>query len=79
MFDNFWRDFFLLVIGFIAFCMVIVASVSIALNISKSKDYQVVSMAEDLGCTYIEQSTRNPDNFYIDCGDDEIRIIKVEK
>ena len=40
---------------------------------------QVVAVAEDLGCTFIEQSYQNPENFYIDCGDDEIRIIKLEK
>lgn len=40
---------------------------------------QVVAAAEDLGCTYIEQSYYNPENFYIDCGDDNIRIIKLEK
>ena len=39
----------------------------------------VVAVAEDLGCTFIEQSYRNPENFYIDCGDDEIRIITLEK
>lgn len=40
---------------------------------------QVVTAAEDLGCTYIEQSYYHPENFYIDCGDDNIRIIKLEK
>ena len=40
---------------------------------------QVHTAAEDLGCTYIEQSYKNPNNFYIDCGDDQIRIIKLEK
>lgn len=39
----------------------------------------VIAAAEDLGCTYIEQSYHHPENFYIDCGNDEIRIIKVEK
>ena len=39
---------------------------------------QVVAVAEDLGCTYIEQSYHHPENFYIDCGDDNIRIIKLE-
>jgi hypothetical protein len=36
------------------------------------------AVAEDLGCTFIEQSYQNPNNFYIDCGDDDIRILKVE-
>jgi uncharacterized Zn-finger protein len=36
---------------------------------------QVVTAAEDLGCTFIEQSYYHPENFYIDCGNDEIRII----
>ena len=40
---------------------------------------RVVTAAEDLGCTYIEQSYYHPENFYIDCGDDNIRIIKLEK
>lgn len=40
---------------------------------------QVVAVAEDLGCTVIEQSYHHPENFYIDCGDDNIRIINVEK
>ena len=39
---------------------------------------KVVAAAEDLGCTYIEQSYHHPENFYIDCGDDQIRIIKLE-
>ena len=39
---------------------------------------RVVAVAEDLGCTYIEQSYYHPENFYIDCGDDNIRIIKME-
>lgn len=39
----------------------------------------VVAVAEDLGCTFIEQSYHNPENYYIDCGDDNIRIITVEK
>ena len=39
----------------------------------------VIAAAEDLGCTYIEQSYHHPENYYIDCGNDEIRIIKVEK
>jgi len=38
---------------------------------------QVVAAAEDMGCKFIEQSYYHPENFYIDCGDDEIRIIKV--
>ena len=40
---------------------------------------QVVAVAEDLGCTFIEQSYHHPENYYIDCGDDEIRIINLEK
>jgi hypothetical protein len=36
---------------------------------------QVVTAAEDLGCTFIEQSYYHPENFYVDCGNDEIRII----
>ena len=40
---------------------------------------QVRIASDDLGCTYIEQSNKNPNNFYIDCGDDQIRIIKIEK
>ncbi len=40
---------------------------------------QVVAAAEDLGCTFIEQSYYHPENFYINCGDDNIRIIKLEK
>jgi uncharacterized Zn-finger protein len=40
---------------------------------------QVVTAAEDLGCTFIEQSYYHPENFYIDCGNDNIRIIKLEK
>jgi uncharacterized membrane protein len=36
---------------------------------------KVVEVAEDLGCTFIEQSYYHPENFYIDCGNDEIRII----
>jgi len=39
---------------------------------------QVTAVAEDLGCKVIEQSYRHPENFYIDCGDDNIRIINVE-
>jgi len=39
---------------------------------------QVTAVAEDLGCTVIEQSYYHPERFYIDCGNDEIRIIKVE-
>lgn len=39
---------------------------------------QIVAVAEDLGCTYIEQSYHHPENYYIDCGDDNIRIIKIE-
>lgn len=38
---------------------------------------KIVAAAEDLGCTFIEQSYYHPENFYIDCGDDEIRIIKA--
>ena len=37
---------------------------------------KVKTAADDLGCAYIEQSYKNPNNFYIDCGNDEIRIIK---
>ena len=40
---------------------------------------QVTAVAEDLGCKVIEQSYHHPENFYIDCGNDEIRIIKQEK
>jgi hypothetical protein len=36
---------------------------------------EIVTAAEDLGCTFIEQSYYHPENFYIDCGNDEIRII----
>ncbi len=36
---------------------------------------QVVKAAEDMGCKFIEQSYYHPENFYIDCGNDEIRII----
>lgn len=39
---------------------------------------QVEAIADDLGCSYIEQSWKNPNTFYIDCGDDEIRIIKMD-
>jgi hypothetical protein len=39
---------------------------------------QAVAVAEDLGCTFIEQSYHHPENFYIDCGNNNIRIIKVE-
>lgn len=39
---------------------------------------QIVAAAEDLGCTFIEQSYYHPENFYIDCGNDEIRIIKLD-
>lgn len=48
-------------------------------NVRAEVNDQVIAVAEDLGCTFIEQSYRNPENFYIDCGDDEIRIIKLEK
>jgi uncharacterized Zn-finger protein len=39
---------------------------------------QIVAAAEDLGCVFIEQSYHHPERFYIDCGDDEIRILTVE-
>lgn len=39
---------------------------------------EVEAVANDLGCSYIEQSYRNPKNFYIDCGDDQIRIIELD-
>jgi hypothetical protein len=38
---------------------------------------KIVAAAEDMGCKFIEQSYYHPENFYIDCGDDEIRIIKA--
>ena len=68
--------------------LLIIATVLIAVGIflfdrivdSKFETHdQVVAMAEDLGCTYIEQSYHHRENYYIDCGDDNIRIIKVEK
>ena len=45
----------------------------------ESTHTQVVAVAEDLGCKYIEQSYHHPENYYIDCGDDNIRIITLEK
>ena len=48
-------------------------------KIKQNNYHQIVAVAEDLGCSYIEQSFKHPQNFYIDCGDDNIRIIKLEK
>jgi uncharacterized Zn-finger protein len=38
---------------------------------------EITAVAEDLGCTFIEQSYYHPENFYIDCGDGNIQILTV--
>jgi hypothetical protein len=40
---------------------------------------QIVAVAEDLGCTFVEQSYYHPERFYIDCGEGNIQILTLEK
>lgn len=79
MWNDFWREFIMFTAGFFALCFIVFAITTVVVNSYKNDYREVKEMAEDLGCTYIEQSNHNKDNFYIDCGDDEIRIIKMEK
>ena len=47
-------------------------------KVKYSQRDEVIAEAANLGCSYIEQSFKHPQNFYIDCGDGNIRIIKLE-
>ena len=53
----------------------------IMLPISHQRDRQVTALndiAKGMGCTFIEQSYSNPNNYYVDCGNNIVRIIKAE-
>lgn len=41
MFDKFWTDFFMLVAGFLSFCMIIVA-VTLAIDANRNQDLKIV-------------------------------------
>lgn len=74
------RDYsMIMLLGIPLLTAVAVIIIRAELNWRDTTHDQVVAVAEDLGCTYIEQSYYHPENFYIDCGNDEIRIIKMEK
>lgn len=65
-------------IGILVFIGMIVFVARVDHNHRTELADQVEAIANDLGCSYIEQSWKNPNTFYIDCGDDEIRIVKMD-
>ena len=66
---------FIYIFAVITLCTITGVVVAKMVDARDTTHDDIVSAAEDLGCTFIEQSYYHPENFYIDCGNDEIRII----
>jgi len=74
MFNKYTFIYIFAVITLCTVTGVVVAKIADARDTAHDK---IVAAAEDIGCKFIEQSYYHPENFYVDCGDNEIRIIKA--
>jgi uncharacterized Zn-finger protein len=68
---------FIYIFAVITLCTVTGVVVAKMVDARDATHNQVVAVAEDLGCTFIEQSYYHPERFYIDCGDGNIQILTL--
>lgn len=58
----------------------VVLAVLVIASLLDSRDRthdQLVAVAEDMGCEFIEQSYYHSERFYVDCGDGNIQLITL--
>ena len=68
---------FIYIFAVITLCTVTGVVVAKMVDARDATHNQIVAVAEDLGCTFIEQSYYHPENFYVDCGSDGVQIITL--